>query len=79
MTALGATVTFLLRSTSVFDGNTEIQPYIKSGKAHLIQGDGLVQADVKKALDAAVSHGPVDVVLFTVGEYSFPFFTLYDC
>ncbi|KAF9043816.1 hypothetical protein BDZ89DRAFT_1089945 [Hymenopellis radicata] len=64
---LGATVTFLLRSPAVFDGNTEIQPFIKSGKAVLVKGDALKQGDVKAAWGAASAHGTIEVVLFTVG------------
>ncbi|KIY64796.1 hypothetical protein CYLTODRAFT_424897 [Cylindrobasidium torrendii FP15055 ss-10] len=63
----GATVHFLLRSTSVFDGNSEIQPFIQSGKAKLIQGDALKEADVKAAWDFASSTSPVDLVVFTIG------------
>ena len=68
MTASGATVTFLLRTPSVFDNDNEIQGYVKGGKAHLVKGDALVQSDVKNAWDKAASNGrPVDLLLFTVG------------
>jgi len=65
--ASGATVTFLLRSPSVFDQDTAIQQYVKSGKAQLLKGDALVQDDVQRAWDQAGSGGIVDLLLFTVG------------
>ncbi|KIK69674.1 hypothetical protein GYMLUDRAFT_34076 [Collybiopsis luxurians FD-317 M1] len=63
----GSTVTFMLRSPSVFDSDEIIQSHVRSGKAHLLKGDALVQFDVKRAWDAALSHGAVDALLFTVG------------
>ncbi|KAL0946448.1 hypothetical protein HGRIS_012671 [Hohenbuehelia grisea] len=65
--AAGANITFLLRSTSAFDNDEKMQGYIKSGKAHLVKGDGLVREDVQKAWTAASKHGPIDLLLFTVG------------
>jgi len=65
--AKGANGTFLLRNPKVFDTDEEIQKYVKSGKAHLVKGDGLVLEDVRAAWTAAASHGPVDLVLFTLG------------
>ncbi|KAJ7217724.1 hypothetical protein GGX14DRAFT_695793 [Mycena pura] len=62
----GATVTFLLRSTSVFDGDSIIQKYVQSGHARLLKGDALVAADTQRAWDVA---GVVDAVIFTVGGY----------
>jgi len=69
----GATVTFLLRSAATFDNDETIQAYVKSGKAQLIQGDGLVIEDVRKVWVEASKERPVDVLLFTVGysEYLF--------
>jgi len=71
--ASGATVTFLLRSPSAFDGDEVIQEYVKSGKARLVKGDCLVQEDVKRAWDEAAKGdgGSVDVLIFTLG-YSGP-------
>ncbi|KAF8625577.1 hypothetical protein AX15_005299 [Amanita polypyramis BW_CC] len=66
--ASGATVTFLLRSPSVFDNDQLVQGYIKSGRARLVKGDGLVHADVKRAWDESGKDKPVDTVLFTVGK-----------
>ncbi|KAI0351555.1 hypothetical protein OH77DRAFT_929980 [Trametes cingulata] len=65
----GATVTFLLRKTSVFDADERIQRYIKDGKAQLVQGDALSFDDVKKAWEAALQagHGTIDFILFTIG------------
>ncbi|KAI0697307.1 hypothetical protein C8T65DRAFT_710411 [Cerioporus squamosus] len=65
----GATVTFLLRSTSVFDNDEQILPFIKNGKAQLVRGDALNRDDVRNAWQAAFQAGgeKVDVVLFTIG------------
>ncbi|KAI0771075.1 hypothetical protein BD413DRAFT_476805 [Trametes elegans] len=65
----GATVAFLLRKTSVFDKDEQIQSYIKQGKVSLIQGDALVLEDVRKGWEAALEagNGTVDVLLFTIG------------
>ncbi|KIY49053.1 hypothetical protein FISHEDRAFT_42129 [Fistulina hepatica ATCC 64428] len=64
----GATVTFLLRSTSVFDQNNEIQSYVQSGKARLVKGDALVEADVQHAWEqATLNDAQVDTVIFTIG------------
>ncbi|KAJ7693320.1 hypothetical protein B0H17DRAFT_1168870 [Mycena rosella] len=60
----GATVTFLLRSLAVFDEDTLIQGYVKSGRVRLVKGDAANEADTRLAWDTA---GVVDVVLFTVG------------
>ncbi|TFK36425.1 hypothetical protein BDQ12DRAFT_686871 [Crucibulum laeve] len=65
--ASGATVTFLLRSPSVFNKDETIQPYIKSGKARLVKGDALVIEDVRRSWEEAGKDGKVDVLLFTVG------------
>jgi NAD(P)-dependent dehydrogenase (short-subunit alcohol dehydrogenase family) len=66
--AAGATVTFLLRSTSVFDNDEVVQGYIESGKARLVKGDGLVKDDVKRAWEETGRDRPVDTVVFTVGK-----------
>ncbi|KAJ7497673.1 hypothetical protein FB451DRAFT_1212367 [Mycena latifolia] len=60
----GATVTFLLRSTSVFDGDSAIQKYVKSGHARLLKGDATNEEDTRRAWAEA---GVVDAVIFTVG------------
>ncbi|KAG1850879.1 hypothetical protein F4604DRAFT_1746006 [Suillus subluteus] len=67
--ALGATVTFLLRSPQVFVQDDTIQTYIKKGKARLIQGDALVKDDVRRAWSEAQVDDtrPVDFLIFTVG------------
>jgi hypothetical protein len=57
-------VTFLLRSPSVFDGDTTIQKYVASGHARLLKGDASVEADTQRAWNEA---GVVDAVIFTVG------------
>ncbi|TFK93218.1 hypothetical protein K466DRAFT_479083 [Polyporus arcularius HHB13444] len=68
----GTTVTFLLRSTSIFDNDEEIQPFFKDGKAQLVRGDAFNRDDVRKGWEAAVqaSAGKVGVVLSTIGSYS---------
>ncbi|KAF8630440.1 hypothetical protein AX17_005417 [Amanita inopinata Kibby_2008] len=63
----GATVTFLLRATSVFDNDEGMQKHIKAGNARLVQGDALVQADVKRAWEEASKDKPVSTMLFTIG------------
>ena len=60
-------MTFLLRSPSAFDNDEAIQGYVKSGKARLVKGDGLVEEDVKRAWGESGKDKPVDTVLFTVG------------
>ncbi|KDQ61291.1 hypothetical protein JAAARDRAFT_124535 [Jaapia argillacea MUCL 33604] len=67
----GATVTFLLRSPSVFDNDDKIKAYVASGHARLVQGDALNADDVRRAWEKAGEGEPdlgtVDVCLFTVG------------
>ncbi|KAM6500142.1 hypothetical protein JOM56_003156 [Amanita muscaria] len=65
----GATVTFLLRSPTVFDKDEIVQPYMESGKTRVVKGDGLVKADVQRVWDEAGKERPVDTVIFTVGEH----------
>ncbi|KAG2347497.1 hypothetical protein BDR05DRAFT_974044 [Suillus weaverae] len=77
--ALGATVTFLLRSPRVFEQDDTIQHYIKEGKARLVQGDALVKSDVSRAWSEAQQQQvddtrPVDFLIFTVG--GIPHFSL---
>ncbi|KAJ7902172.1 hypothetical protein B0H14DRAFT_2670236 [Mycena olivaceomarginata] len=62
----GATVTFLLRSSSAFDGDATIEKYIKSGNARLVKGDASNEADTQRAWTEA---GIVDAVIFSVGTY----------
>lgn len=61
-------MTFLLRSPSVFNDDAQVQEYVKSEKAFLIQGDALKQSDVQNVWAEASRHGDVDVVLSTVGK-----------
>lgn len=63
----GANVTFLMRSPQTFDSDESVQKHVKSGKANLVKGDGLVVEDVRKAWSEATKESPVDLVLFTVG------------
>ncbi|KAG6902134.1 hypothetical protein C0995_003891 [Termitomyces sp. Mi166 len=66
----GHHVTFLLRKLSVFDNDEIIKKFVGLKKAHLVQGDALIKADVDRAWKAAAANvetGLVDVLLFTVG------------
>jgi hypothetical protein len=63
----GATVTFLLMSTAIFDEDKVIQGYVKAGTARLVKGDALNEADTRRAWAEA---GVVDVVIFSVGKFS---------
>ncbi|KAJ7163552.1 hypothetical protein C8R43DRAFT_989975 [Mycena crocata] len=67
----GATVTFLLRSPAVFDGDSTIQKFVRSGNVRLVKGDATNELDTKRAWDEA---GMVDVLMFSVGGT--PSFTL---
>lgn len=74
---LGATVTFLLRSRSVFNDDATIQRYVNSGKARLVKGNAHVREDVERAWTEAAKgddNRPVDFLIFTVGGT--PRFTL---
>ncbi|CAG7847257.1 SubName: Full=Uncharacterized protein {ECO:0000313/EMBL:CCA69402.1} [Serendipita indica DSM 11827] len=73
--AAGHTVIFLLRSTTVFDDDETMKPYIQSNKAILVKGDGLVKSDVTNAWNKANEGGPVDLILSTIGapiKFQFP-------
>ncbi|KAL1939173.1 hypothetical protein VTO73DRAFT_10214 [Trametes versicolor] len=65
----GASITFLLRNTSVFDEDAKLQSYIKNGKVRLVRGDGTNLEDVRKGWEAALEHGngTLDLVLFSIG------------
>ncbi|KZT00053.1 uncharacterized protein LAESUDRAFT_745958 [Laetiporus sulphureus 93-53] len=67
--AQGATVTFFLRSPSVFDQDKAIQEFVSSGKARLVKGDALNADDVRRGWETAQNGGTdrVDLLLFTVG------------
>ena len=70
-TEKGATITFLLRSPAVFDNDDVIKPYVQSGHARIVQGDGLNPEDVARAW-ASAQEGPgaLDLVLFTLGKFA---------
>ena len=73
--AAGHTVVFLLRSTSVFDDDATLKPYIQSGKAILVKGDALIKSDVANAWNKANEGSPADLILFTIGapiKFQFP-------
>ncbi|KAG9050961.1 hypothetical protein FS837_000624 [Tulasnella sp. UAMH 9824] len=62
----GHSVVFQLRKTSVFDQDEDMKPFIQSGAAKVIQGDAMVEEDVRKAwTEANADNIPVDVILFT--------------
>lgn len=66
----GATVTYLLRNPSIFDNDSSIQPFISSGQARIVKGDGLVKEDLTRVWAEAISRtddGHVDYLLFTLG------------
>lgn len=65
----GHSVTYLLRRPEVFDADNDIKPFIDSGKVTIAKGDALVVEDVRKAWQVATADGPVDVIIFSVGEF----------
>uniref|UniRef100_A0A0W0FQ46 Uncharacterized protein n=1 Tax=Moniliophthora roreri TaxID=221103 RepID=A0A0W0FQ46_MONRR len=65
----GCTVTFLLRTPSVFDGDEVINKYVASGKVTLVKGDALTKSDVERGWAEAAKYGKVDLLLFTVERH----------
>ncbi|KAG8724719.1 hypothetical protein FRC09_015192 [Ceratobasidium sp. 395] len=65
--AQGHTCTLLLRRPEAMESDTSIGPYIKDGKAIIVPGDGLVEADVQRGWDAAKGDEQVDAVFFGIG------------
>jgi len=65
--AKGHTCTLLLRFPETMESSPALSSYIKDGKAKLVRGDGLVEADVQHAWDAARVDGEVDAVFFGIG------------
>ena len=72
MLARGDTVTYLLRNTKALEDDEAVRPYIQSGLAVLVKGDATSQADVQNAWAAASKDGPVDFIMFTIGECVVP-------
>ena len=68
--AKGHTCTLLLRRPEAMESDASMTTYIRDGKAKLVHGDGLVQADVQRAWDTAKGDGEVDAVYFGIGERS---------
>jgi len=68
MLARGDTVTYLLRNTKTLEDDEAVRPYIQSGLAVLVKGDATSQSDVQNAWDIASKDGPVDFVVFTIGQ-----------
>ncbi|KZV63467.1 hypothetical protein PENSPDRAFT_677996 [Peniophora sp. CONT] len=74
--AKGNTVTFLLRSPSVFGEDETMKDYIRSGNARLVKGDALNKEDVQRGWEEAAkpthegNHLGVDALLFTLGQLS---------
>jgi hypothetical protein len=69
MLARGDAVTYLLRNTKTLEDDEAVRPYIQSGLAVLVKGDATSQSDVQNAWDIASKDGPVDFVVFTIGEW----------
>ena len=69
MLARGDTVTYLLRNTKTLEEDEAVKPYIQSGLAVLVKGDATSQEDVQNAWVAASKNGPVDFIIFTIGEW----------
>lgn len=78
----GATVTFLLRNPSCFDEDEAIQGFVKQGRVRTVKGDALVKEDVRRGWEVAGQNVPgsssdadgrVDVLLFTVGKFTYTF------
>ena len=73
-TAKGNTVTFLLRSPSVFDEDETMKKYIRDGKARIVKGDALQKEDVQRGWAEAAKPAyegdqqSVDILLFTLGN-----------
>ncbi|KAG8682884.1 hypothetical protein FRC08_014669 [Ceratobasidium sp. 394] len=65
--AQGHTCTMLLRRPGAMESDPSVGPYIKNGKAIIVPGDGLVEADVQRAWDTAKGDGEVDAVFFGIG------------
>ncbi|CUA77729.1 hypothetical protein RSOLAG22IIIB_06743 [Rhizoctonia solani] len=63
----GHTCTLLLRKPEALESDPSMSDYIKSSKAKLVRGDGLIQEDVQNVWDIASSEGPVDLVFFGIG------------
>lgn len=64
----GHSATLLLRNTNVFDNDERMKPHVESGRAQLVQGDALVEDDVKRAWEKATDFGrAVDYVVFSIG------------
>lgn len=66
------TVTFLVRDKSTFDSDGTIRAFIAGGQVKVVEGDALVEADVRKAWDGALKHGAgptrgIDTVAFCLG------------
>ncbi|KAF7321890.1 NAD(P)-bd-dom domain-containing protein [Mycena kentingensis (nom. inval.)] len=60
----GARITFLLRNPSSFANDQTIQAAVQSGRAKLVKGDAMNEADCRLAWETA---GLVDALVFSVG------------
>jgi hypothetical protein len=65
-------VTYLLRSPAKLDEDVSVQKYVQSGHARLVQGDALIEADVRRGWEEAgkggAIEGAVDFLISTVGK-----------
>jgi len=66
--AKGDTVTLLVRSPKAFDGNEEVQKYIKSGTARVVVGDALKEEDIRRVLTTST----YDAILSSLGGSTLP-------
>ncbi|KAG8736593.1 hypothetical protein FRC10_009140 [Ceratobasidium sp. 414] len=65
--AQGHTCTMLLRRPQAMESDPSMSTYIGDGKAIIVPGDGLVEADVQRAWDTAKGDAQVDAVFFGIG------------
>lgn len=63
----GSNVAILLHDKSIANC-TKLQPYIESGQARLIEGEPLLENDIRLSWTEAAREGAVDILLFTAGE-----------
>ncbi|KAL0565411.1 hypothetical protein V5O48_016613 [Marasmius crinis-equi] len=63
----GYTFTFLLRNPSALQNDQAMSKHIAARKVFLVKGDALVKSDVENGWNVAGKHGPVDLMIFSVG------------
>ncbi|KAG8734875.1 hypothetical protein FRC10_011343 [Ceratobasidium sp. 414] len=65
--AHGHTCTLLLRRPEAAEADSALSSYVRDGKLKVVRGDGLVEAEVQQAWNAAKGDGEVDAVFFGIG------------